>query len=220
MADIAHIAGLIAGKALENPFKYGFDIMTTTTHKTLRGPRGGMVLVRDNEELFKKINLAIFPGLQGGPHMNNIAALAVALGEAQKSEFKKYAKQVLKNAQVMAEVFRKSNVRMVSGGTENHLILINTVKSFKFSGKEAENILDEVGITLNKNIIFNDSRKALDPSGIRLGTPAITSRGFKIKESKKLAEVMVEVLRKPQKDEIKKAKKEVKILTKNFSLNF
>ena len=125
MADVAHIAGLIAGGALENPFDYGFDIMTTTTHKTLRGPRGGMILVRDDENIFKKINLSVFPGLQGGPHMNNIAALAVALGEAKKSSFKKYAREVIENAKVMAEVFKKNKVKMISGGTDNHLILID-----------------------------------------------------------------------------------------------
>jgi glycine hydroxymethyltransferase len=125
MADVAHIAGLIAGGVLKNPLDYGFDLMTTTTHKTLRGPRGGMVLVKKDEEIFKKINLAIFPGLQGGPHMNNIAALVVALGEAQKSSFKKYAKKVVENAQAMAEVFKKEKVKMISGGTDNHLILID-----------------------------------------------------------------------------------------------
>jgi glycine hydroxymethyltransferase len=125
MVDIAHIAGLIAGKAIENPFDYGFDIVTTTTHKTLRGPRGGMIMVRDDLEIFKKINSAVFPGLQGGPHMNNISALAVALSEALKPDFRKYTKQVIKNTKAMEEVFKKNKVKMISGGSDNHLILID-----------------------------------------------------------------------------------------------
>ncbi len=217
MADIAHISGLIAGKVLENPLNFGFDLVTTTTHKTLRGPRGGMILVREDEEIFKKINLAVFPGLQGGPHMNNIAALAVALGEAQKPAFKKYAQQVIKNAQAMAEIFKKEKVRMISGGTDNHLILIDVWKTFGLSGKEAEEILDEVGITVNKNMIFNDPRKALDPSGIRIGTPALTTRGFNKTFSKKLAKIIIKILRKPEKDR-KKIKKEVMDLSKKFPL--
>jgi len=217
MADVAHIAGLIAGKVLKNPLDEGFDLITTTTHKTLRGPRGGMILVKDNEEIFKKINLAIFPGLQGGPHMNNIAGLAVALGEALKPSFKKYAKQVVENAKAMAEVFKKNEVRMISGGTDNHLILIDVWKSFGLSGKEAENLLDEVGLTANKNMIFQDTRKALDPSGIRLGTSAITTRGFKVTDSKKLAKLIVDLLKNPKdKKEIKRVKNEVLKLTKKY----
>ncbi len=217
MADVAHIAGLIAGRALDNPLDFGFDLMTTTTHKTLRGPRGGMILVREDEEIFKKINLAVFPGLQGGPHMNNIAALAVALGEAQKPAFKKYARQVIKNAQAMAEVFKKEKVKMISGGTDNHLILLDVWASFGLSGKEVEELLDKVGITTNKNMIFRDTRKALDPSGIRLGTPAMTTRGFKTADAKKLAKLMVELLRKADDlKNIKRVKKEISFLMKKY----
>ena len=217
MADVAHIAGLIAGKVLKNPLDEGFDLITTTTHKTLRGPRGGMILVKDNEEIFKKINLAIFPGLQGGPHMNNIAGLAVALGEALKPSFKKYAKQVVENAKAMAEIFQKNKVKMISGGTDNHLILIDVWKSFGLSGKEAEILLDEVGLTTNKNMIFQDTRKALDPSGIRLGAPAITTRGFKVTDSKKLAKLIVDLLKNPKdKKEIKRIKSDVLKLTKKY----
>ena len=179
MADIAHIAGIIAGGALANPFDFGFDIMTTTTHKTLRGPRGGMILVRENEEIAKKINKAVFPGIQGGPHMNLIAAKAVAFGEALRPSFKIYAAQILKNAKAMEEVFRARGVRMLGGGTSNHLILADVFGSLGVTGQEAETLLDSVGITLNKNMIADDPRKPMDPSGIRFGTPAITTRGFK-----------------------------------------
>jgi len=219
VADMAHIAGLIAGKALPNPFDDGFDIITTTTHKTLRGPRGGMILVRKDEELIKKINKAVFPGLQGGPHMNVIAAKAVAFGEALKPSFKKYAKQVLKNAKAMEKVFKKEGVRMIGGGTDNHLILADVYGSLGVSGKEAQTILDEVGITLNMNAIADDPRKPLDPSGIRFGTPAITTRGFKEKECGRVAEIMIEVLKnKEDKKVIEKSKKEIKALAKKFPI--
>src|SRR3989338_81421 len=174
--DIAHIAGLIAGKAVKNPFDYGFDVMTTTTHKTLRGPRGGMILTRESEDIAKKIDKAVFPGLQGGPLMHVIAAKAVAFGEALNPKFRDYATQILKNAKAMEEVFRKSGVRMLGGGTSNHLILADVFGSLGIPGKEAEELLDRVGITLNKNAIADDTRKPMDPSGIRFGTPAITPR--------------------------------------------
>ena len=193
--DIAHIAGLIAGKAVKNPFDFGFDIMTTTTHKTLRGPRGGMILTRENEDLAKKIDKSVFPGFQGGPLMNTIAAKAVCFGEALKPSFRTYAKQILKNAKAMEKVFKKENVRMITGGTDNHLILADVFGSLGISGHEAETLLDEVGITLNKNAIADDVRKPMDPSGIRFGTPAITTRGFKEKESGRVAELMVEAMR-------------------------
>ena len=192
--DVAHIAGLIVGGALKNPFDYGFDIMTTTTHKTLRGPRGGIILVRENENLIKKINKAIFPGIQGGPHMNNIAAKAVALKEASYPNFKKYSQQILDNAQSMAEMFKKHGIIMITGGTSNHLILIDTIKSFNLTGKEAEEILDIYNITVNRNIIPNDVRSPVDPSGIRLGTPAITSRNFTTQDCRLLAESIVDIL--------------------------
>lgn len=194
VADVAHIAGLIAGGALRNPFDDGFDVMSTTTHKTLRGPRGGMILVREDAEIAKKINKAVFPGLQGGPHMNHVAAKAVAFGEALHPSFKDYAQQVLKNAAAMAEVFRKANIRMIGGGTENHLILADVYGSLGVTGKEAQTVLDEVGITLNMNAIADDERSALDPSGIRFGSPAITTRGFTEEECRMVAQLMIETL--------------------------
>lgn len=219
VADMAHIAGLIAGGALENPFDAGFDVITTTTHKTLRGPRGGMILVRESEEIIQKINKAIFPGLQGGPHMNVIAAKAVAFGEALKPSFKEYAKQILLNAKAMEAVFTRENVRMITGGTSNHLILADVFGSLGVTGKEAQTVLDEVGITLNMNAIADDTRKPLDPSGIRFGTPAITTRGFKEVDCARVAEIMIEVLRNKDDDQIKsKAKEEIKSLAKKFPI--
>ncbi len=194
--DIAHIAGLIAGKAVKNPFDYGFDILTTTTHKTLRGPRGGMILTRKDAEIAKKIDKSVFPGLQGGPHMNNIAAKAVAFGEALRPGFKDYAKQVILNAKIMAKVFNSAGARMITGGTDNHLILLDAWTSFGISGGEAETLLDNAGITLNKNTIPNDTRKPMDPSGIRFGTPALTTRGFTESDSEAVADLMLEVLTK------------------------
>ena len=195
VADVAHIAGLIAGKAVRNPFDAGFDVLTTTTHKTLRGPRGGMILVREDEGLIKKINKAVFPGLQGGPHMNNIAAKAVCFHEAEQPAFTVYARQILKNAKAMEGVFREKNVRMIGGGTSNHLILADVYGSLGISGKEAQTVLDEVGITVNMNAIADDTRKPLDPSGIRFGTPAMTTRGFKEEESAMVARIMLDALR-------------------------
>ena len=192
--DIAHIAGLIAGKAAKNPFDYGFDVMTSTTHKTLRGPRGGLILTRDSEEIAKKVDKAVFPGLQGGPLMHIIAGKAVAFGEALQPQFKTYAAQVIKNAKAMEEVFRARNVRMLAGGTSNHLILADVFGSLGIPGKDAEKLLDMVGITLNKNVIADDTRSPMDPSGIRFGTPAITTRGFKEKESARVAELMLDAI--------------------------
>ncbi len=197
MADVAHIAGLIAGGAAKSPFDAGFDLMTTTTHKTLRGPRGGMILVRESEELAKKIDKAVFPGLQGGPHMHQIAAKAVAFGEAQRPSFKTYAKQVVENAKAMAETFTEGGVRLIGGGTENHLVLADVFGSLGVTGAEAEHRLDEAGITLNKNVIADDVRKPLDPSGIRFGTPALTSRGFTAAECARVATLMLQVLTTP-----------------------
>ncbi len=194
MADIAHIAGLIAGKVAQNPFDVGFDLMTTTTHKTLRGPRGGMILTRENEEIAHKINKAVFPGLQGGPHMNNIAGKAIAFGEALRPSFHIYAGQILKNAKAMEEVLHARGVRMIGGGTSNHLILADVFGSLGVSGKEAEQVLDEVGITVNKNVIADDVRKPLDPSGIRFGTPALTTRGFDERDCAQVATHMLDAL--------------------------
>ena len=219
VADMAHIAGLIAGGALPNPFDAGFDVITTTTHKTLRGPRGGMILVRESEEIIQKINKSIFPGLQGGPHMNVIAAKAVAFGEALQPSFKGYAKQVLLNAKAMEEVLTREGVRMITGGTSNHLILADVFDSLGVTGKEAQTVLDEVGITLNMNAIADDTRKPLDPSGIRFGTPAITTRGFREAECARVAEIMIEVLRNKDDVNIKaKAKEEIKSLAAKFPI--
>lgn len=224
--DAAHIAGLIAGGAAKNPFDYGFDIMTTTTHKTLRGPRGGLILVRKDEELAKKIDKAVFPGFQGGPHMHQIAAKAVAFGEALRPSFKKYAKQIIANTHAMEKVFKNmsrvtkdgtrhdsaKSARMLTGGSDNHLILLDVWTSFGISGGDAEKLLDRAGITLNKNAIADDTRKPMDPSGIRFGTPAMTTRGFKAKEAARVAEIMVEVLTKRDNKTVLRAKQEIKKL--------
>jgi glycine hydroxymethyltransferase len=215
--DSAHIAGLIAGKALPNPFDAGFDIMTATTHKTLRGPRGGLILVRDNAELAQKINFAVFPGLQGGPHMNTIAGKAVAFGEAGESSFAEYAQQVLKNAKAMERVFIKNGVTLIGGGTDNHMLLIDVVASFGIGGKEAQEILDALALTVNMNIIPNDERSPRNPSGIRLGTPALTTRGATEADSIQVAEWIVAVLKDPQSDH-SKIKEEVAILAKRLPL--
>jgi len=217
VADMAHIAGLIAGGVAKNPFDAGFDVITTTTHKTLRGPRGGMILVRENEDLAKKINKAVFPGMQGGPHMHIIAAKAVSFGEALTPAFKIYAEQILKNAKAMELVFKQSSVRLLGGGTDNHLLLADVYGSFGVTGQEAETVLDEVGITLNKNMIADEPRTALDPSGIRFGTPAMTTRNMKEKEATRLAEIMIETI-KAKNDNKKKTelKEEVKTICEAF----
>src|SRR3989304_1914365 len=195
VADMSHIAGLIAGKALVNPFDFGFDIIRTTTQKKLRGPRGGIILVRENEEFIKKINKTVFPGLQGGPHMNNIAAKAVCFKEAQSEKFQEYAQQILKNAKAMENIFKLENVRMIAGGTDNHLLLLDVEMSFGISSKQAEALLYDVGIAINKNVIADDKRSPLDPSGIRLGTPAVTTRGFIEVDCENVAAIIVETLR-------------------------
>lgn len=219
MADMAHIAGLIAAGVLRNPFSDGFDIITSTTHKTLRGPRGGIILTRENEEIAKKIDKAIFPGIQGGPHMHIITAKAVAFGEAMSPKFKKYAKQILKNAKAMEKVFHKNKIRMIGGGTDNHLILADIFGSLGVTGKEAQTVLDEVGITLNMNSIAGDTRKPLDPSGIRFGTPAITTRGFGERECAYVAELMIKTLKNKDDKKIKEEiHKEIKKLAKKFPI--
>ncbi len=215
VADVAHIAGLIAGGAAKNPFDYGFDVMTTTTHKTLRGPRGGMILVGNTEraaDIAKRIDKAVFPGLQGGPHMHQIAAKAIAFGEALRPSFKAYAHNVVENAAAMAEVFKTGNIRMITGGTSNHLILADVFGSLGISGNDAEKLLDEAGITLNKNSIADDTRKPMDPSGIRFGTPAITTRGFGKAESTKVAELMLDVLTKRDEATVAAARAAIKTL--------
>lgn len=216
VADMAHIAGLIAGQSVKNPFDYGFDVITTTTHKTLRGPRGGMILVRESEEIAKKIDKSVFPGLQGGPHMNNIAAKAIAFGEALQPAFKVYCQQILKNAKAMEKVFADAGVRMIGGGTSNHLILAD-VSGLGITGKEAETVLDEVGITLNKNMIPDEPRSAMDPSGIRFGTPAMTTRGMKETEAARIAEIMIDTLKNKDDDNKKGSyKAEIESLCNQF----
>jgi glycine hydroxymethyltransferase len=191
MFDIAHIAGLIAGKAIENPVPF-FDIVTTTTHKTLRGPRGGMIMCK--EQFAKAIDKSAFPGFQGGPHMNNIAAKAVAFDEALKPAFKSYAKQVIKNAKVLEKELLKRGYAIMFGGTDYHMVLVDVMKSRGITGKEAEHALDEAGITVNKNMIPDDTRSPMDPSGIRIGVQAITSRGMKEKEIMLIAKWIDEII--------------------------
>ncbi len=200
MADMAHIAGLIAAGVAPNPLDYGFHVMTTTTHKTLRGPRGGLILSMGTvsnplkapektiENIPTLIDRAVFPGMQGGPHMNTIAAKAVAFGEALRPEFKDYATQVLRNAEVLAEELKKRGFVLVTGGTSNHLILADIYKSFGIDGKAAEEALDKVGLTVNANAVPDDPLPMFRPSGIRLGTPAITTRGLREDDMALLAE--------------------------------
>lgn len=193
MVDMAHIAGLVATGLHPNPVPYA-DVVTSTTHKTLRGPRGGLILTND-ADLAKKINSAVFPGLQGGPLEHVIAGKAVAFKEALAPEFKEYSEQVLKNAQAMVKVFNQSpETRVISGASDNHLLLLE-VTGFDVTGREAEELLDSVHITVNKNSIPFESKSFKETSGIRIGTPAITSRGFEEKDAKQVAELIIETLR-------------------------
>ncbi len=207
MADVSHIGGLIAGKAMRNPFDDGFDVVTTTTHKTLRGPRGALILSRGKvsnpmkQVEFTKENLptildkSVFPGLQGGPHMNTIAGIAVALKKASTDDFRAYAKQVLVNAKAMAQVFADKGVDMVTGGTDNHMIVVNTINTYSMDGKEAETLLDKVGITVNRQVVPDDPNPPFRPSGIRLGTPAMTARGLGADDVRLVAGWIDDVLR-------------------------
>jgi glycine hydroxymethyltransferase len=215
MMDAAHIAGLIAGGQLRNPFDDGFDIVTTTTHKTLRGPRGGMIMCR--EPFAKAIDKSVFPGLQGGPHMNNIAGIAVALGEALKPEFKNYSAQVIANAGKLAEELINRGAKLITGGTSNHLILVDAVSTWNVTGKQAQELLDNVGITLNMNMIANDTRSPMDPSGIRLGTPAITTRGAMEDDMVKIADWICQALENPGDTQLHE---KIKAEVKEFSLSF
>ena len=202
MADMSHIAGLIVSGVAKNPFDYGFHVITTTTHKTLRGPRGGLILSRGVvgnplkkpektlENLPTLIDRAVFPGTQGGPHMHTIAAKAVAFGEALQPEFKDYAEQIVKNAKRLAEELQKRGFKLVTGGTSNHLILADIHSSFGIDGKEAEIAMDKIGLTLNANAIPDDPLPRFRPSGIRLGTPAVTTRGAKEDDMEKIAKWM------------------------------
>jgi len=189
-ADIAHIAGLIAGKALESPIPY-FDIVSSTTHKTLRGPRGAIIMCK--ERFAKDIDKAVFPGMQGGPHDHTTAAIAVAFGEALQPEFQTYAKHVIENAQAMAAELMAAGFKIISDGTDNHLMVVD-VTSKGISGKEAERVLDLVGISTSRSTIPFDPRKPMDPSGIRLGTPAITTRGFDTADSRAVAQAIVQAI--------------------------
>jgi glycine hydroxymethyltransferase len=192
MADISHVAGLVAASVHPSPFLYA-DVVTTTTHKTLRGPRGAIIICK--KELAQQIDRAVFPGLQGGPHLNTIAAIGVCLEEARQPKFKKYIKQVVKNAKVFAQELKRLGWKIISGGTDTHLFLVDTM-SRGISGKETGEKLEKAGIIVNKNMIPFDTRKPQDPSGIRIGTPAITTQGYKEKDIKKLAEKIDKILKK------------------------
>lgn len=210
MVDMAHIAGLVAAGVHESPIPYA-DVVTTTTHKTLRGPRGGMILAK--EAFAKKLNSAIFPGIQGGPLEHVIAGKAIALKEAMQPDFGVYAKNVVKNAQAMAEVFLSSKARLISGGTDNHLLLLD-VRNFALNGMQAEKLLDEVGITVNKNTIPFEELSPFKTSGIRIGTPAITTRQFDEEDAKKVARLIIETLEaKDHPEKLDTIRKEVRQLT-------
>ncbi|CRH89589.1 putative serine hydroxymethyltransferase [Chlamydia trachomatis] len=231
MADVAHIAGLIAGGMADNPFDYGFHVVTTTTHKTLRGPRGGMILskgVVSNplkkvektiENIPTLIDRSVFPGTQGGPQMHSIAAKAVALYEALQPEFKQYAEQVVKNAITLAEELKKKGFKLVTDGTKNHLILADVYSSFGIDGKEAEKVMDKIGLTLNANSIPNDQLTMFKPSGIRLGTPAITSRGMTEKDMLKIADWMAKAIENRYDDEyLQRIREEVREFALKYPL--
>lgn len=231
MADMAHIAGLIAGGVSPNPFDYGFHIITSTTHKTLRGPRGGLVMTKGTvgnplkkpektvENLPTLIDREVFPGFQGGPHMHTIAAKAVAFGEAGTPAFKVYSRQIVDNAKALAGALMSNGFKLVTNGTDNHLILADVKTSFNIDGDEAEKVLDRIGLTLNKNAIPNDTLPPFRPSGIRLGTPAITTRGLKEPHMQQIADWMAQAI-KNRRDEkaLEKLTQEVKEFAVQFPL--
>ena len=218
LADVSHIAGLIVGGTHPSPFPYA-DVVMTTTHKTLRGPRGAIIICR--KDLAEKIDKAVFPGLQGGPHEHQIAAKAVCFGEALDPEFTGYAKQIVKNAKALAKELQKNGLRIVTGGTDNHLMLVD-LRGLKITGKDAQKMLEDVGIICNKNTIPNDPQKPFVGSGIRLGTPAVTTRGMKEKEMKIIAELIFETLKarpsKPAGRSGDKIQKQVLALCKKFPI--
>ncbi|MBL7022195.1 serine hydroxymethyltransferase [Patescibacteria group bacterium] len=225
MVDMAHIAGLVAAKIHPDPIPYA-DIVTTTTHKTLRGPRGAMILCKkedrlhpeDKKNLAQKIDSAVFPGMQGGPLDHMIAAKAVSFKEALDPKFIEYQKQVVKNAKALEKVFKQEDITMVSGGTDNHLLLLD-LSNLNISGKEAENALDNVGIYTNKNMVPFDKRKPTDPSGLRLGTPALTSRGLKEADMTEVGQLIAKILKNINSEEIiKEVKNKVKEITNKFPL--
>lgn len=216
MVDMSHLAGLVAARVYPSPFPFA-DVVTTTVHKTLRGPRSALIFSK--KELSAKIDKAIFPGLQGGPHMNQIAAVAVALDEATRPGFKNYGKQIIQNAKAMEKVFKRAKWKLVSGGTDSHLLLIDTMASVGMTGGEAGNLLETVSMIVNKNTVPFDVRSPMDPSGIRIGTPALTTRGFKQAECTRVAEIMIEVLSNPRnKKLVTNAKSELKKLAKKFPI--
>ena len=216
MIDMAHIAGLVAAGLHPSPVPYA-DVVTTTTHKTLRGPRGGLILCRD-AEFGKQFNKAIFPGIQGGPLMHVIAAKAVAFKEALSDEFKEYQQQVIKNAKVLAEELTKKGFRIVSGGTDNHLMLVD-LRSKNITGKEAQFLLDEIGITANRNTIPFEPLSPFVTSGLRLGTPALTTRGLKEEDIREVADIIAETIEhREDKNAIEKAKAQVSDICKRFPL--
>ncbi len=219
MVDMAHIAGLVAAGLHQNPIFYA-DVVSTTTHKTLRGPRGGLILT-NSEEIIKKINKAVFPGVQGGPLMHVIAAKGVALKEDASPYFSIYARKIIENAKAMANEFIKLGYHLVSGGTDNHLMLIDVKSHTGLTGKEAEKLLDTVNITVNKNSIPNDQEKPFITSGLRIGTPAITTRGFSKDDSILTARLIDKALMNSQNEEVlEEVKKEVKELLKNHPLKY
>ena len=231
MADMAHIAGLIVGGALPNPFDVGFHVVTTTTHKTLRGPRGGLILTKGTvsnplkspdktvENLPTLIDREVFPGFQGGPHMHTIAAKAVAFGEAGTPAFKLYAKQVIANAKRLADELMKSGFKLVTNGTDNHMIMIDMPKSFGIDGRQTQDVLDRVGLTANCNAIPNDTAPPFRPSGLRLGTPAITTRGLKDDDMATIAEWMLRAIKaRNNEKELDKIHAEVIACAKQFPL--
>ena len=217
MADVSHIGGLIAGGVMKNPFDYGFDVVTTTTHKTLRGPRAGLIMCK--KEHAERIDKSVFPGLQGGPHMHTIAAIAVTLKKASTPEYQEYTRQILANAKTLAQVFLDNHFKLITNGTSNHMMVVNTIQSFGINGKEAEKVLDEISITCNKQIIPDDPNPPLRPSGIRLGTPCATTRGMKENDLIKIGNWMIESLRNPEnKDVLTSIRKEVETFCGRFPI--
>ena len=215
MADISHIGGLVAAGTMRNPFDAGFDAVTTTTHKTLRGPRGGLILCK--KEHAAAIDAAVFPGLQGGPHMNNVAGAAVTFKKAAESEFRTYAEQTMKNAKVLAEALMADGASLVTGGTDNHMMVVDTVKSFGVDGRVAQEALDKIGITTNKQVIPDDPLPPVRPSGLRLGTPACTTRGMGEDDMRKIAAWMVSALRAPEDEAaLARLKKETEALCHRY----
>ena len=232
MADMSHIAGLIVGGVANNPFDYGFHVITTTTHKTLRGPRGGLILSKGVvgnplkrpektlENLPTLIDRAVFPGTQGGPHMHTIAAKAVAFGEALRPEFTEYAQQIVKNAAVLADELKRDGLKLVTGGTSNHLVLADVYGSFGIDGKTAQERLEASGITANANAIPNDTLPPFRPSGLRLGTPALTTRGMMEAEIKQIAEWIITAITTEDPAEYAKIKQQTTSLAARFPLPY